>query len=627
MTNDLDLYTFGTGENFHIQDYFGVHKTSQNGEQAYVFRVWAPNAETISLIGDFTNWFENPVPMEVNEAGVWEVISNLPKEGQIYKYLVKRQGGHVIEKIDPLAIVFENRPGTGAKVKTLTPKKWQDGLWMGRRKRFGFKKRPVNIYEMHANSWKNDNEGQPYQFKELKNELIPYLKKMNYTHVEFMPLMAHPLGMSWGYQLMGYFAFETTFGNPEDFQDFVEECHLNNIGVLVDWVPGHYTKNDDALAYFDGTPTYEYQDHDRAHNYGWDALNFDLGKNQVQSFLISSAMFWLETYHLDGIRVDAVSNMLYLDYDQGPWQPNVNGGNHNLEAISFLQKLNQTIKDKYPDVMMIAEEATSDIPITKPISEGGLGFDYKWNMGWMNDVLRFYEQDPFYRKFNFNLLTFSFMYCFNENFILPFSHDEVVHGKKSLMHKMWGDRNNQFSGLRNLLTYQICHPGKKLLFMGSEFGQFLEWKYDDQLVWDNLNDDLNQKMAYFTATLNQFYKNNNNLWQNDENYDGIEIIDADNLDQTVLSFCRQNDKGDLLLCVFNMTPVERPNFTIGVPVAGQYEEIFNTELDVFGGVWKETNPNKTTENEDWKSYHETLTFTLPALGASIWKVKRRIRRK
>ncbi|MBM7643503.1 1,4-alpha-glucan branching protein GlgB [Streptococcus loxodontisalivarius] len=625
MTIADQVYTFGTGENYHLQNYLGVHPA--NGEAGYTFRVWAPHAEKVQLIGDFTAWREKPVAMTRNEAGIWETTTSLAQEGQLYKYLVTRNGGQVVEKIDPLATYFEKRPGTGAVVKPLKEKKWKDSLWMGRRKRFGFKKRPVNIYEVHAASWKHHNDGSPYTFKELKEDLIPYLVEMNYTHVEFMPLMAHPLDMSWGYQLMGYFAFEHTYGSPEEFKDFVEACHQENIGVIVDWVPGHYTQNDDSLAYFDGTPTFEYQDHDRAHNYRWGALNFDLGKNQVQSFLISSALFWIEHYHIDGIRVDAVSNMLYLDYDEGPWTPNKDGGNRNLEGYHFLQKLNRVVKDYHPDVMMIAEEATAATPITKPIEEGGLGFDYKWNMGWMNDILRFYEMDPIYRQYDYQLVTFSFMYAFNENFILPFSHDEVVHGKKSMMHKMWGDRYNQFAGLRNLYTYQICHPGKKLLFMGSEFGQFLEWKYNEGLEWSNLEDDMNAKMRHFTSQLNAFYKEHKALWQIDDSFDGLEIIDADNKDQTVLSFVRKGDKGEMLLCIFNMTPVERPDFKLGVPVAGVYEEILNTEREEFGGVWKENNTVTATEEEKWKDYEQTLTFTLPALGASIWKVKRRFQSK
>ena len=626
MNLDEAMYTFGTGENFHLQNYLGVHELE--GEEGFIFRVWAPHAEQIQVIGDFTGWFDEPLDMTKNHIGVWEATSALPQEGQLYKFLVKRKGGQVVEKMDPFATYFEPRPGTGAVIRKKKTKKWKDGLWMGRRKRFGFQKRPVNIYEAHASSWKLKEDGQPYTFKELKEELIPYLVEMNYTHVEFMPLMAHPLGMSWGYQLMGYFAFEHTYGTPEEFQDFVEACHQNNIGVLVDWVPGHYTQNDDALAYFDGTPTFEYQDHDRAHNYRWGALNFDLGKNQVQSFLISSALYWIENYHIDGIRVDAVSNMLYLDYDEGPWMPNKDGGNRNLEGYGFLQKLNREIKNRYPDVMMIAEESTAATPITQPIEEGGLGFDFKWNMGWMNDILKFYAEDPVYRQYDFNLMTFSFMYCFNENYVLPFSHDEVVHGKKSMMHKMWGDRYNQFAGLRNLYAYQLCHPGKKLLFMGSEFGQFLEWKFDYQLEWGNLEDEMNQKMQAFTSHMNAFYKDHKSLWQIDDSYDGIEIIDADNRAESVLSFIRKDDKGDkgdFLVCVFNLAPVERQNFTIGLPVAGIYQEVLNTEMEEFGGVWKEGNPETRTQKAKWKDYENTLSFTLPALGASIWRVKRRLK--
>ena len=626
MNLDEAMYTFGTGENFHLQNYLGVHELE--GEEGFVFRVWAPHAEQIQVIGDFTGWFDTPLDMTQNHIGVWEATSSLPEEGQLYKFLVKRKGGQVVEKMDPFATYLEPRPGTGAVICKKKAKKWKDGLWMGCRKRFGFQKRPVNIYEVHASSWKLKEDGQPYTFKELKEELIPYLVKMNYTHVEFLPIMAHPLGMSWGYQLMGYFAFEHTYGTPEEFQDFVEACHQNNIGVLVDWVPGHYTQNEDALAYFDGTPTFEYQDHDRAHNYRWGALNFDLGKNQVQSFLISSALYWIENYHIDGIRVDAVSNMLYLDYDEGPWMPNKDGGNRNLEGYGFLQKLNREIKKRYPDVMMIAEESTAATPITQPIEEGGLGFDFKWNMGWMNDILRFYEEDPVYRQYDFNLMTFSFMYCFNENYVLPFSHDEVVHGKKSMMHKMWGDRYNQFAGLRNLYAYQLCHPGKKLLFMGSEFGQFLEWKHDYQLEWGNLEDEMNQKMQAFTSHMNAFYKDHKSLWQIDDSYDGIEIIDADNRAESVLSFIRKGDKGDkgdILVCVFNLTPVERKDFTIGLPIAGIYEEVLNTEMEEFGGVWKEGNPDTRTQKAKWKDYENTLSFTLPALGASIWRVKRRLK--
>ena len=626
MDRSTDLWTFGRGDNFHLQEYLGAHKETRGEQEGFTFRVWAPNAQAVDLIGDFTDWEARKIPMVRNEGGVWEVFCSDAKEGDIYKYLVTRQNGHQVQKIDPLALWMEKRPNTGSIIKTIPEKNWKDGLWRARRKKLGFKERPVNIYEVHAGSWKRNEDHSSYTFKQLKEELIPYLVEMNYTHVEFMPVMAHPLGLSWGYQLMGYFALEQTYGSPEEFQDFVEECHLNNIGVIVDWVPGHFIINDDALAYYDGTPTFEYQDEHRAHNYGWGALNFDLGKNQVQSFLISSLKFWIDTYHLDGIRVDAVSNMLYLDYDSGPWTPNIDGGNLNYEGVHFLRRLNAIIKNEHPDVMMIAEESSAGQKITGPEEEGGLGFDYKWNMGWMNDILRFYEEDPIYRKFDFNLVTFSFMYAFSENFLLPFSHDEVVHGKKSLMHKMWGDRYNQFAGLRYLLTYQICHPGKKLLFMGSEFGQFLEWKSEEQLEWGNLEDEMNAKMRLFTSQLNHFYKEHKELWEIDDSFDGLEIIDADNRDQSVLSMIRKNRKGDLLVCVFNMAPVERKDFTIGVPISAVYEEIWNTELEEWGGVWKEHNPTVQSQDGLWKDYEQTLTFTLPALGASIWKVKRKVRK-
>ena len=626
MDRSTDLWTFGRGDNFRLQEYLGAHKEFEGDQEGYTFRVWAPNAQAVDLIGDFTDWEARRIPMVRNEGGVWEVFCPDAKEGDIYKYLVTRQNGHQVQKIDPLALWMEKRPNTGSIIKTIPEKNWKDGLWRARRKKLGFKERPVNIYEVHAGSWKRNEDHSSYTFKQLKEELIPYLVEMNYTHVEFMPVMAHPLGLSWGYQLMGYFALEQTYGSPEEFQDFVEECHLNNIGVIVDWVPGHFIINDDALAYYDGTPTFEYQDEHRAHNYGWGALNFDLGKNQVQSFLISSLKFWIDTYHLDGIRVDAVSNMLYLDYDSGPWTPNIDGGNLNYEGVHFLRRLNAIIKNEHPDVMMIAEESSAGQKVTGPEEEGGLGFDYKWNMGWMNDILRFYEEDPVYRKFDFNLVTFSYMYAFSENFLLPFSHDEVVHGKKSLMHKMWGDRYNQFAGLRNLLTYQICHPGKKLLFMGSEFGQFLEWKSEEQLEWGNLEDEMNAKMRRFTSRLNHFYKEHKELWEIDDSFDGLEIIDADNRDQSVLSMVRKNRKGDLLVCVFNMAPVERKDFTIGVPVSAVYEEIWNTELEEWGGVWKEHNPTVQSQEGLWKDYEQTLTFTLPALGASIWKVKRKVRK-
>lgn len=610
-----DKKAFLTGENFYLQHLLGAHRE----EHGYIFRVWAPNALAVFLVGDFNDWQDWAMEKDP-DTGIWQIYCEEANEGDLYKFKVRQADGREILKIDPFAVRFEKRPGDAAELYNFPDKKWKDGLWRGRSKRSNPFKRPLNIYEMHASSWKHHEDGTPYRFAELKDELIPYLVEMNYTHVEFMPLMEHPLGRSWGYQLIGYFALSSYFGTPAEFQDFVEECHLNNIGVFVDWVPGHYCINDDTLPYYDGTPQFEYTDPDRAKNNRWGSINFDLGKPQVQSFLISSAMFWIEMFHIDGIRVDAVSSMIYRDYDEGPWTPNHEGGNRNYEGVYFLQKLNAVIKLAHPNILMIAEESSSDTQITGMIESGALGFDFKWNMGWMNDVLRFYEMDPIFRKDHFNLITFSFMYMMQENFILPLSHDEVVHGKKSLMHKMWGDRYKQFAQLRNLYTYFMTHSGKKLLFMGSEWGQFLEWKFDEGLEWGDLGDSLNQSMQHFTATLNDFYKNQPALWELEESYDTIEIIDADNTAETILSFIRQGKrKKDFLIVILNMTPVERRDFQIGVPYPGTYKEVWNTEMEEFGGTWTKANVDCQTELGDFKQYQQVIKTTVPALGALILK--------
>ncbi|WP_440895265.1 1,4-alpha-glucan branching protein GlgB [Amphibacillus sp. Q70] len=609
---------FYSGENFYSQHIFGHHPEKREEKQGFVFRVWAPQAQQVWLVGTFNNW-DDSLPMEKNETyGYWEIFTTEAVEQDLYKYKVRQADGREVFKIDPFAIAFEKRPGNAAIIHTVPKKKWRDGLWFGRKKRSNLFKRPINIYEVHASSWKHHEDGTPYSFTDLKEELIPYVKEMGYTHIEFMPLMEHPLGTSWGYQLIGYFALSSYYGTPEAFQDFVEACHLNNIGVLVDWVPGHFCKNDDTLPTYDGTPQFEYQNSDRANNIRWGCVNFDLGKPEVQAFLISSALFWLEMYHIDGFRVDAVSSMLYLDYDEGPWEPNHEGGNRNYEGYYFLQKLNAVVKLAHPSAIMIAEESSSETKVTGMIETGALGFDYKWNMGWMNDVLKFYEMDPVYRKDHFELVTFSFMYMMQENYILPLSHDEVVHGKKSLMHKMWGDRYKQFAQLRNLYTFMITHPGKKLLFMGSEWGQFLEWKYDEGLEWRDLHDNLNHSMQKFTAHLNQLYKSEPALWELEEEASTITIIDADNRDESVLSFIRQGKKkSDFLIVVLNMTPIERHDFCIGVPYKGSYRELLNTEMKEFGGTWEVNNPIRTTEDEPFKALPYQIKTIVPALGALI----------
>ena len=612
MDRSTDLWTFGRGDNFHLQEYLGAHKETRGEQEGFTFRVWAPNAQAVDLIGDFTDWEARKIPMVRNEGGVWEVFCSDAKEGDIYKYLVTRQNGHQVQKIDPLALWMEKRPNTGSIIKTIPEKNWKDGLWRARRKKLGFKERPVNIYEVHAGSWKRNEDHSSYTFKQLKEELIPYLVEMNYTHVEFMPVMAHPLGLSWGYQLMGYFALEQTYGSPEEFQDFVEECHLNNIGVIVDWVPGHFIINDDALAYYDGTPTFEYQDEHRAHNYGWGALNFDLGKNQVQSFLISSLKFWIDTYHLDGIRVDAVSNMLYLDYDSGPWTPNIDGGNLNYEGVHFLRRLNAIIKNEHPDVMMIAEESSAGQKITGPEEEGGLGFDYKWNMGWMNDSLDYVEVDPYFRQGCHHRLTFSMCYAFVENFILPISHDEVVHGKKSLLDKAPVNYEEKFSHYKAFLGYMFGHPGKKLTFMGSEIPQFIEWDEKRELDWFLLDYPLHQSTHRFVQELNQFYKVSPALWEHDGGWAGFEWHVVEDASHNVFAFSRKAEQQEVLV-ISNFSGQNWDSYHIGFETERHYKMALNSDAKKFGGQGV-LNRNLKTVQQICGELPFTLKINIPAFS-------------
>ncbi|WP_028273973.1 1,4-alpha-glucan branching protein GlgB [Atopococcus tabaci] len=618
-----DLYLFNRGEYFDSYLTMGCTPEEQDGETGFRFTVWAPNAKSVSVAGDFTNWQEGKPMNKVDETGVWTTFCPGAKEGQYYKYRVEQADGTVKWKIDPYALEFEVRPKDASVVKALPKKKWRDGLWMANRKRFKIYERPLNIYEVHLSSWKHHEDGSWYTIPELQEELIPYVKEMGYTHIEFLPLMEHPLDASWGYQATGYFALSSKYGTMDEFQDFVEACHLANIGVIVDWVPGHFNRNDYGMAYFDGTPQFEYTDPNRANNNRWGTLNFDLGKPQVQSFLISNALFWIEQFHLDGLRVDAVSSMLYLDYDEGDWIPNEDGSNHNRDGVAFIQKLNKKVFERHEDVLMMAEESTAWAKVTHPVHEGGLGFNYKWNMGWMNDTLRFFEMDPLYRKHHFNLITFSFLYMFNENFVLPFSHDEVVHGKKSMMHKMPGDRYNQFAGLRTIEAYRMVHPGKKLHFMGTEFGQFLEWRVHSGLEWESLNDPMNHAHSQFIKKLNDVYKNERALWELDHSPEGIQILDADNTEESILTFIRKGKKArDFVIVLCNFVPVERQNYKVGVPYSGQYEELLNTELTQYGGTWTEDQGVLKTTKEPHNGQPYSLELILPAMSVVVLRPKR-----
>ena len=615
------IYHFNHGNHEAAYQFLGCHKVDQDGVTGYRFAIWAPHAANVYILGDFNHWQNEP--LSHIEAGVWAGIIEGAERSQCYKVGIDHGNGHIEYKIDPFGFNLEIAPKDATVVWGLEDFEWSDQVWMNQQWRKNSVHSPLNIYEVHASSWRRHPDGRTYTFAELADSLIPYVKEMGYTHIEMMPLMDHPLDASWGYQITGYYAVCGRYGTLEEFKDFVNQAHQAGIGVIMDWVPGHFCRNANALAYYDGTPTFEYQDVNRANNVGWGTLNFDLGKNQVQSFLISNAMFWLKECHLDGLRVDAVSNMLYLDFDQGPWTPNEDGSNHNRQGVAFLQKLNTTIKDHLPHVLMIAEESTDWKGITHAVSEGGLGFDYKWNMGWMNDTLRFFETDPYYRPHNFRLITFVFMYQYNERYVLPFSHDEVVHGKKSLLDKIPGNRETQFETLRLLHGYMMAQPGKKLHFMGNELGQYLEWRYYSELEWKDLSFEFNREYQHYMKTLNHIGKDYKALHYYDTEPAGLTVLDADNVEQAVLTMMRQGKaKRDFLIIALNFIPVERQEYRIGVPYKGEYEVLLNSQMQEFGGRWTENLPVMKTEEVPHDGQPYSIVTTVPSLGVLYIKPKR-----
>lgn len=615
------IYHFNHGNHEAAYQFLGCHKVDQDGVTGYRFAIWAPHAANVYIQGDFNHWQNEP--LSHIEGGVWAGIIQGVERSQCYKVGIDHGNGHIEYKIDPFGFNFEIAPKDATVVWGLEDFEWSDQVWMNQQWRKNSVHSPLNIYEVHASSWRRHPDGRTYTFAELADSLIPYVKEMGYTHIEMMPLMDHPLDASWGYQITGYYAVCGRYGTLEEFKDFVNQAHQAGIGVIMDWVPGHFCRNANALAYYDGTPTFEYHDVNRANNVGWGTLNFDLGKNQVQSFLISNAMFWLKECHLDGLRVDAVSNMLYLDFDQGPWTPNEDGSNHNRQGVAFLQKLNTTIKDHLPHVLMIAEESTDWKGITHAVSEGGLGFDYKWNMGWMNDTLRFFETDPYYRPQNFRLITFVFMYQYNERYVLPFSHDEVVHGKKSLLDKIPGNRETQFETLRLLHGYMMAQPGKKLHFMGNELGQYLEWRYYSELEWKDLSFEFNREYQHYMKTLNQIGRDYKALHYYDTEPAGLTVLDADNVEQAVLTMMRQGKaKRDFLIIALNFIPVERQEYRIGVPYKGEYEVLLNSQMQEFGGRWTENLPVMKTEEVPHDGQPYSIVTTVPSLGVLYIKPKR-----
>lgn len=614
-----DLYLFNIGQNFESYKLLGNKSYVEKGVSGIRFTVWAPRAQAVFVIGDFNGWQEQPL-YAIKDTGVWYGFSSDAKEGDCYKYVIVDQHGHKETKIDPFAQKFEMPPSDASIIYEVSEKNWKDGLYVYQRGRRHILNKPLNIYEVHASSWKRHYDGSYYTFKDLEEHLLPYVKEMGYTHIEFMPLMEHPLEESWGYQITGYYAIFSKYGTIEQFQNFVESAHRLGIGIILDWVPGHFCRNQQAIAFYDGTPTFEYEDYSKAENRGWGTLNFDLGKNQVRSFLISNALFWLEQCHVDGLRVDAVSNILYLDFDNPNWQPNKYGDNRNLEGIEFLQLLNSTIYDRNPDAIMIAEESTAWDGVTRPVHYGGLGFLFKWNMGWMNDTLKFIEKDPIYRKYDYRLLTFTFMYQYNEQYILPFSHDEVVHGKHSMLGKMPGDRYNQFANLRTLQAYMFALPGKKLNFMGNELGQFLEWRFYSELEWVDLSREFNREFQHFMKSLHLFYKGNPAFYELDHDSAGIDILEADNLDETIVSFIRKGKKKkDQIIMIANFVPVERQNYRVGVPLKGEYDVVFNTERKEFGGSWESEQARMTAQMIPHQNQPYSIECTLPSLGVIFLK--------
>lgn len=622
--NDVPLYLFHEGSNSNAYEYFGSHRKNKN---TVVFRVWAPDAKNVSVTGDFNNWSEteNPMKQLKNSGGVWEAEIKNIKPYDMYKYCITAADGRSLMKCDPYGFHMETRPGTATKYYEIDDcYEWHDEKWVEGRNGKNIYESPVNIYEIHAGSWKQYDDGNFYSYRALADSLVPYVKKMGYTHIEFMPLTEYPFDGSWGYQVTGYFAATSRYGEPKDLMYLVDKCHENGIGVILDWVPAHFPKDANGLYEFDGGPLYEYSDPRKGEHYGWGTRVFDFGKNEVRSFLMSSASFWLKKYHLDGIRIDAVASMLYLDYDRkdGEWVPNKNGGNENLEAVEFLQKLNENIFRDFPYAMMIAEESTSWPMVTKPVFSGGLGFNFKWNMGWMNDILRYFSLDGFFRKYNHDCITFSMFYAFSENFVLPISHDEVVHGKKSLIDKMPGSYDEKFAGVRAFLGYMMAHPGKKLMFMGQEFGQFIEWNYEKGLDWLLLDYPKHRALQNYFKKINEFYKANPAFWQIDYSWEGFSWISSDDKDNSVIAFRRIDEKGKEIIVVCNFTNVERCDYRIGIPKKGAYKIVFNSDDVEFGGEGKGNKGKLKTESINMHGFEQSISLDLPPMSAIYIKKTR-----
>ncbi|EKD39313.1 MAG: hypothetical protein ACD_75C00442G0006 [uncultured bacterium] len=621
---EQDRFLFNAGRNYKLYNHLGAHPKKLCEIKGVVFRTWAPNARAVSVIGHFNSWDGRVHPMRsLGASGIWELfIPHLP-ENEIYKFHIRTQDGSILLKCDPFQFFGELRPNTGSVVKSINSYEWHDHSWLEKRRITPPYNRPMSIYEVHPGSWRRD-PGDPERFltyKELADTLIPYVKRLGFTHIELMPVMEHPLDESWGYQVTAPYSVTSRYGTPDEFMYFVDTCHQNEIGVILDWVPAHFPKDAHSLGRFDGSALYEHEDHRRGSHPEWGTYIYNYGRNEVSNYLMANALFWIDKYHIDGLRVDAVASMIYLDYARkdGEWLPNCFGGKENLEAIEFLRHLNVIVYDLYPNTLLIAEESTSFYGVSKPTNHGGLGFGFKWNMGWMNDILAYFANDPLYRKYHHNSLTFSIMYAFSENFILPLSHDEVVHGKKSLLDKMPGDLWQKFANLRLLLLTMWMHPGKKLLFMGGEFGQWSEWYCKTSLDWHLLEDnDFHRQLQTYVGDLNAFYTTQAAMWELDFDGEGFRWLDLEDRNNSIISFARfANNRKDHLVGIFNYTPQVFTDYKVGLPDNCRYEEVFCSDYGRYGGADVSAKKVYSPVNEPFAQapYHTSLT--IPPLAGII----------
>ena len=621
---DFDIYLFGEGNHLKIYEKLGAHLIKFDGTEGVHFAVWAPNAKYVSVVGDFNEWNPSKNPMKLlGSSGIWATFIEGLKEGMLYKYYIHGWDNSVQLKADPYGFFFEVRPKSASIVYKLKDKYiWNDSKWIEKRKNTNWLNEPISIYEVHLGSWRKKPDGSFLNYRELAHELIPYVKWLGFTHVELLPIVEHPLDESWGYQCVGYYAPTSRFGTPQDFMYFVDYAHQNDIGVIVDWVPSHFPKDGHGLIRFDGTCLYEHEDPRKGEHKDWGTLIYNYGRNEVRNFLIANALFWFDVYHIDGLRVDAVASMLYLDYSkkEGEWIPNQYGGKENLEAIDFLRKMNELTHGHYPGTLTIAEESTAWPMVTRPTYIGGLGFTMKWNMGWMHDTLFYFSRDPIFRKYHTNSITFSLLYAFSENFVLPLSHDEVVYGKGSLFQKMPGDKWQKLANIKLLYGYMYGHPGKKLLFMGSEFAQINEWNWQWQIEWHLLDEEAHRGVTNFIRDLNSLYKKEKALYEVDFHWNGFEWIDFSDSEQSIISFIRKSKNNrEFLIFIFNLTPVPRFNYRIGVPEEGFYKELLNSDSYIYGGSNLGNNGGVWSQNYPFHGKPYSIELTLPPLAVLILK--------